>query len=289
MDLPVHIKKAVDRFQPITIEGVTVYPIIVDEIEEYGFVKPALEFMQQVLPVALMQIPILTAFYQLELASNAMSEGNPNVPKTNLFTQCVYALLLALRLGQGMERNERIAKRCVYEHDKDDPLKLTKVFLVNDEGKIIEITPRLFQRLRPIIAAQNGSEIPPENANPDIVLAERSILADKAPKINREFGKMVAWVSAKCGVEETDVYQWPILRFLRRAEVLQRELDYLIYGIGQAGGMVTYKDGNPCPSPYFEKITDAVQAKMLKDIGNGAAEKAVSVAMQNQISNSKGV
>lgn len=287
MYLPVHIKRAVDRFQPITIEGVTVYPIIVDEIEEYGYTKPALEFMQQCLPVALMQIPILTAFYQLELASRAVE--NQEMQCIDLFTQSVYALLLALRLGRGLEKNKRIAERVVYEHDENDPLQLTRLLLVDDEGKIIEITPRLFQRLRPIIAAQNGLEIPPENANPDIVLAERSILADKAPKMNREFGKMIAWVSAKCGVEETDVYQWPILRFYRRAEVLQRELDYLIYGIGQAGGMVTYKDGNPCPSPYFEKITDAVQAKTLKDIGNGAAEKAVSVAMQNKISNSKGV
>ena len=287
MDLPVHIKRAVNRFQPITVEGVTLYPITVDEIDEYGFTRPALEFMQQILPVALLQIPILTAFYQLEIASNAQIEDN--VPPTNLFTQCVYALLLALRLGQGMERNERIAKRCAYEHDKNDPLKLTRLILIDDDGRTIEITPRLFQRLRPIIAAQNGSEIPPENANPDIVLAERMILAEKAPKLDRNFGKMVAWVSAKCGVDEADVYRWPILKFLRRAEVLQRELDYLIFGIGQAGGIVTYKDGNPCPSPYFAKITDAVQAKMLKDIGNGAAEKAVSVAMQNQISNSKGV
>lgn len=276
MELPVHIQRAVERFQPVTVEGVTLYPITVDEIEEFGYARPALEFMQQCLPVAMMQIPIISAFYQLELASSA--EIEPGLPKTTLFTQAVFSLLLALRLGQGKGRNERVAQHAVYEHEQDNPLNLKRIILFDENGKATEITPRLFQRLRPIIAAQNGAVIPPVDANPDIILAERQILSNRAPKLNRDFGKMVSWVSAKCGVLEEDVYGWPILRFARRAEVLQRELDYLIYGIGQAGGMVTYKDGNPCPSPYFEKIMDAVPAKMLNEIGNGAAQAAVQRA-----------
>lgn len=276
MELPYDIQRAVERFQPVTVEGVTLYPVTVEEMDEFGYARPALEFMQQCLPVALLRIPILSAFYQLELASSA--EIEPGLPKTTLFTQAIFALLLALRLGRGKARNERVAQHAVFEHEPDNPLNLTRVLLFDEKGKTTEITPRLFQRLRPVIAAQNGAVIPPEDANPDIILAERQILADRAPKLNRDFGKMVSWVSAKCGVMEEAVYEWPILRFTRRAEVLQRELDYLIYGIGQAGGMVTYKDGNPCPSPYFEKIMDAVPAKMLKDIGNGAAQAAVQRA-----------
>ena len=73
--LPTKIKKRIDRFLPIETEGLTLYPITVEYWEEFRRCIPALEFMRQSLPVALLQIPLLDAFWQLEIANAASQDG----------------------------------------------------------------------------------------------------------------------------------------------------------------------------------------------------------------------
>lgn len=273
MDLSVYIKRQADRYRPITAEGVTLYPITVEELEIFNSVRPALEFMHQILPVDLMMKPLLTALYQLELSIQIQDDG----VKFDLFTKTVLLLSLALRLGQGRPEEERIAM-CLVEFAPDNPLELVALRFQREDGGEIVITPAAYEKIRPIIAAQNGAEIQPLDANPQIILAERQILADRNPDLKRELANKVAWVAAKSSTEEESIYKWPILKFERRATVMQMELNYLIYGIAQSSGMVKFENGNPCPSPYFEREIDALPAKMLSSIGNGAAQKAVAAA-----------
>lgn len=273
MDLSVYIKRQADRYRPITAEGVTLYPITVEDLEIFYSTRPALEFMHQILPVDLMMKPLLTALYQLEISIQIQDS---NI-KFDLFTKTVLLLALALRLGQGKPEEERIAM-CRVEFDKNNPLELIALRYQKEDGGEIVITPAAYEKLRPIIAAQNGAEIQPLDANPQLILAERQILADRNPDLKRQPANKVAWVAAKSGVDEEDVYRWPILKFERRATVLQLELNYLIHGITQYSGLVRYENGNPCPSPYYERDLDALPAKMLSSIGNGAAAKAVSAA-----------
>ncbi len=273
MDLSVHMRRMVDRYIPITAEGVTLYPITVAELEIFNSTRPALEFMHQILPVSMMQIPLLTALYQLELT---MPTKETEV-KFDLFTKTVLLLALSLRLGYGLPEAQRIS-RCGVEYDPENPLNLLALQFRTDSGGEIRITPEQYGRLRYIIAAQNGAEIQPYDANPQLVFAERQILADRAPDLKKDLANKVAWVAAKSSEKEEAVYDWPILKFERRATVLQTELNYLIYGIAQCSGLVKYENGNPCPSPYFEREVDAIPAKMLSSIGNGAAAKAVSAA-----------
>ena len=273
MDLPVDIRRAADRYRPVTAEGVTLYPITVEELEIFNSVRPALEFMQQILPVELMVKPLLTALYQIELSFQIQNDGT----KFDLFTKTVLLLALALRLGRGRPEAERISK-CLVEYVPDNPLELIALRFQTEDGGEIVITPTAYEKLRPIIAVQNGAEIQPLDANPQLVLAERQILADRGRDLKRELANKVAWVAAKSAADEDAVYEWPILKFERRAIVLQMELNYLIYGIAQNSGMVKFENGNPCPSPYFEREFDALPAKMLSSLGNGAAAKAVSAS-----------
>ena len=275
MDLSGYRKRLVDRYLPITESGITLYPITVDEIEQYTSVRPALEFMHQILPVDMLRLPLLTALYQLELTMSIQDKDKDL--NFDLFTKSVLLLALALRLGRGLPDNERIAM-CMVEFDPKNPLDLRALRFRNGEDGEIVITPTLYDTLRPIIAAQNGAEIQPLDANPQLILAERQILASRSLDLKYDLANKISWVSAKSGREDEEIYGWPILKFERRATVLHLELNYLIYGIASNTGLVKFENGNPCPSPYFEREMDAVPAKMLSSVGNGAAMKAVEAA-----------
>lgn len=273
MDLSAYIRRRADRYLPISEAGVTLYPIPVADQELFESTRPALEFMQQLLPVEMMQIPLLTALYQLEMSFQIQGKK-----EFNLFTKSVLLLTLALRLGpDDEEENVRIA-RCRVEFNEKNPLELTCLRFRRDDGGESVITPQAYERIRYILAAQNGAEIQPLDANPKLILAERQILADRMPDLKRDPAKKIAWVAAKSGVEDEAVYGWPILKFERRAEVLQQEINYLIYGVASTMGLVKFENGNPCPSPYYARDLDAIPAKMLSSIGNGAAERAVAAA-----------
>lgn len=281
-ELPPQIKKRIDRFLPVEKEGITLYPILVDKMEEFTRCRAALEFLHQSLPVAMIQIPLLSAFFQLEIAASAMEQESGETIKITLFSDAVYLLTLSLRLGLDMDRDRVLGERVLVVTDRENPTVLTEVDFITDKGEIIKITPGQFGRFKPIIAAQNGVELQPEDANPELVEAERAILAARAPKLNIDPAVRVSWVAAHSHADEETIYSWPILKFERRCEVLKRTLDYLIYGIGQASGMVTFKDGNPVPSPFFGKVQDSVAMRPLSDLANPGAEHSVRDGFSEQ-------
>lgn len=273
MDLSAYIRRRADRYLPIEEAGVTLYPILVADLELFESTRPALEFMHQILPVEMMQIPLLTALYQLEMSFQIQGKK-----EFDLFTKSVLLLTLALRLGPDDEEESVRIARCRVEFNEKNPFELTCLRFRRDEGGEILITPQAYEKIRHIIAAQNGAEIQPYDANPKLIIAERQILAERMPDLKRDPAKKIAWVAAKSGVDDETVFGWPILKFERRAEVLQLEINYLIYGVASTVGLVKFENGNPCPSPYFARDLDALPAKMLSSIGNGAAEKAVAAA-----------
>ena len=172
-DLAPGVMRLIDRYQPVTMEGLTLYPVTVDDYDYFINCAPALGFMQQSLPVTMLTIPLVTAFLRMEDAWNAkMREetetGDTADPKTGaLFSASVLALLLALRLGEGEPMDERFGRlRLVF--DPKHPEKLQKLVFRGNEGEAIEISPAKFAKLRPVIAAQNGIEIPPLDANPEL-------------------------------------------------------------------------------------------------------------------------
>ena len=274
-ELPPHIQKRIDRFLPVEKEGITLYPILVDKLEEFTRCRAALEFLHQSLPVAMIQIPLLSAFFQLEIAASALEQEGGEAIKISLFSDAIYLLSLSLRLGLNEERDEVLGRRVLVATDRENPTILREVDFITDDGEIIKISPGQYGRFKPIIAAQNGVELQPEDANPELVEAERAILAAKAPKLVYDNAVRISWVAAHTHADEEQIYNWPILKFERRCEVLKRSMDYLIYGFGQAAGMVTYKDGNPVPSPIFGKIAESAAMRSLSEFDNPGATKSV--------------
>jgi hypothetical protein len=97
----------------------------------------------------------------------------------------------------------------------------------------------------------------------------------------------VIFAAQGCGLPEEEVWGWPILKLDRNVEILRRRLDYLAVTTGQMSGMVSFKDGNPVPSPYWgRKRSGLASMQSLGAVGNGAAENAVR-AKENQPINTK--
>ena len=143
-DLSLEMAKAVRRFEPIETEGLTLYPIQVKDIDEFTTARPAIEFMQQSLPVAMLSKPLLQAYYTLEL--DAAKTGQPG---SGLFYKCILFLLLAMRVGNGLPAEKRI-ELVDLELQANDPTRLKSV-LIFANGEVKRITPMQFQRLRPIL------------------------------------------------------------------------------------------------------------------------------------------
>ena len=246
MELPVEIERAVRRFEPIFAEGLTLYPVRVKEYDAWCVAKDAVEALQQAFPARLMSMPILSAMYRMDL--EAMRDGT-DVP--GLFPRALLALALSLRLWEGRKPEERV-KAFRIEADAKDPGRLLSVRCTLNGEEMVKITPIQFQRIRPILAAQNGAERYADDANPELVQAEREMAELNGPKLDLSIEDMQNFVAAWTGADERTTDEWPILKLFRRAEGLKRPLDYLICGIGETQG-TKWKGGNPAPHPCFAR------------------------------------
>lgn len=245
MEIPLAYKRAVSRYDSIKTEGLTLYPIKVSEYEEYLTARPAIEIIIQSLPVRLISLPLLEAVFRIDYEK--MSAGEP---MTGLFYRTLLFLALSLRLGEGKKSEERV-KMFRPVVDPSDPIRLKALYFEID-GEEKKITPIMYHRLRPILAAQNGIELANENANPDLIEAERDIAELNGPKLCVSIESLVSSVAALSNIDEAAIYDWPILKLQNRQKALKRALDYIICGIGETQG-TKWKGGNPYPHPFYEK------------------------------------
>lgn len=238
--------KAINRYEAIEADGVTLYPVCVAELDEFSVAQEAITFLQQSLPVTLISKPLLQAYYTMEFQASAAGEPSPG-----LFFRSVLALILAMRVGVGLPTEKRL-ELAIPVPDRHDPKKLDCVIFQTEDGAK-SITPLQFQRLRPILAAQNGIELESEDANPELVQAERELAELNAPKLDYSLESVKASISLISGVNDAEMDEWPILRFKRQRAALQRILGYLNCGMAEAQG-AKWNGGNPYPSPLFDRI-----------------------------------
>lgn len=271
-ELPFNIKRSIRKYEPIETEGLTLYPVRVSEFEEFLTAKPALEVLQQSLPVALMGIPLLSAFFKVDC-------GASELPPTGMFSLALLGLTLSLRLGEGAELKQRL-ELWRWTCDKEDGTKLKDLRCMLHGEEQIVITPVQYQRLRPIIAAQNGVKLESEDANPELVQAEKD-LAEGNLRLDAGIEHLISFVSALSGTDETEIEEWPILKLQNHAEALRRALDYHACFISEGQG-VKWKGGNPVPHPWFPRERSESAALMpLGEFAGGAGERAVAQQSAN--------
>lgn len=274
-DIPTKYLRSIRRYEPVTTEGLTLYPVLADEYEAYLLAKSAIEFMHQSLPMALLNMPILQAYYYLD----TQSVKDEQLP-TGLMSRAVLFLALSLRIGQELPVEKRIG---LFRPRVDVRTGRLKSLLFTPDGEeICEITPAMFERMRPILAAQNGLTIPEKDANPELVEAENEINRQKAPELDWTLESLISSVALLSNADEAELYQWPIAKLQDRQRAIHRALDYLICGIGEAQG-TKWKKGNPTPSPFFDRKKEGSAAKVaLTDFAGGAALNAVREGMEAQ-------
>ena len=272
MELSLAIKKAVRTYSEIETDGITLYPIPVSRWDEFMLARPALELMQQTLPVKYLSVPLLSAYYAMDYEAVTGDDGLP----TGLFARSLLLLSLALRLGRADEDAEQALKRFRLRVDESDPSTLRAVEFSQDGETTQSITPVQFSRLREIIAAQNGVELVSTDANPELVEAERDIAEQKSAKLSGDFGELFSTVAALSHEDEKTIMEWPIKKLMDRKDAYARVLGYLLCGVSEANG-AKWKGGNPYPSPFFSRMQQGSGALIALDrFAGGAGAKAVA-------------
>lgn len=271
--IPENMRRDIERYRPIQFDGLTFYPIEVREYADFLAAAPAIEFMQQSLPVAMLSKPLLESFFEMDMTAIQQGEGGIYLYQTVLF------LALALRIGQGQTAEQRASHflPIVYQ-DQPNRLKCLR-FTLNGE-EIWDITPAQFQTLRPILAAQNGLEIPSESANPELVYKEREQAAQANADLDISLEKKISYVATLCRVEEEEIDKWPILKFQKKEQALTHVLRYMLCGTAEAQG-ASWKGGNPVPHPYFERRNNGLGVlKNIKEMVPQEAQNAVETPGQ---------
>ena len=273
MELSLAIKKAVRTYKEIETDGITLYPISVSRWDEFMLARPALELMQQTLPVRYLSMPLLSAYYAMDY--EAVTKDSDGLP-TGLFARSLLLLSLALRLGRADEDAEQALKRFRLRVDERDPSTLLAVEFSQDGETMQSITPVQFSRLREIIAAQNGVELVSTDANPELVEAERDIAEQKSAKLSGDFGELFSTVATLSHEDEKTIMEWPIKKLMDRKDAYARVLGYLLCGVSEANG-AKWKGGNPYPSPFFSRMQQGGGALIALDrFAGGAGAKAVA-------------
>lgn len=247
-ELPLAIHRSIRRYQPVEYDGLTLFPVLVKEYENFLIAQPALEVMHQSLPVAMMRIPLLSALYQMDF-QDLISGKQP----TGLFARARLALALSFRLGEGQTLERRIEMIQVIVN-RTEPEKLVGLRFLDAEGTEHNISPAAYKTLREIIAAQNGVKIESDKANPAIVQAQKDMYAGKI-SLDANIDALISSIAALTGTDEASIEEWPILKLEKRSETYRRILDYIICGVGETNG-ASWKTGNPTPHPFFKRIQD---------------------------------
>lgn len=267
MELTPNIKKRIRRYLPVETEGLTLYPVTMAEREEFEYARPALDLVQQSLPVTYAAMPLLSAYYKMEY--EAAQNGEENV---GLFAMALLALALSLRLGTGLTPEERL-RRFRIRVDAEDRSRLAAVEFWQDGEELHSVTPVQFQRLRAIMAAQNGVELTSEDANPELVEAQRELLEMGGASLSGDFAQRMATVCALCRVDEETVDAWPILKFKTMAAAWQRIVGFAVCAVAQAQG-TQWKGGNPYPSMFYERTDHSNGAlRPMNELTRGMTQK----------------
>lgn len=267
-------RTAIRQGKPIEELGLTFYPIKMSFYEQFLACKDALLLRQSTLPVKYISCNFLDAVFRYEI--DAVNEGKSG---SGMFYRLM--LLLAMSLGIDIDIGEYLANgNIAIKADKTGKETLVIKMTQNEGESPAEISSKDFsQKIRPLIAEQNGLELPDEADNNELVEAEeemRKLQQGGNLTLNGNVGDLISTVAYLSNVRETEIDEWTIREFENRKRAIDRTKNYTLYRQAELSGMVTFKKGNPYPSLYFDTVDDKKglmsMAAMAKQMG-GAQQK----------------
>ena len=246
--------------EPIECLGLTFYPVKMARYEEFLEVKNAWTLRLTTLPAKYMVMPFLSALWALEYDSIMQTKK-----AVGFFERIIHFLYLTLRLEYN---KEGLAKsvRCL----REDPRQLSHSVLIQ-KGKEIEITPQEFAAyIRPLVAEQNGLEIPDESFNPELVQAEKDYAELHKAPLDYNTDSLIASVAYLSHLDESVIDDWTVLQFERRYKAIDRDKSFTLYRQAELSGMVKFPKGNPCPSWCYDKIAQSHALRSIAAVSKNA-------------------
>lgn len=242
------MEKAMAWGEAITDEksGITLHPITLRNYEVYQSCKSALMIRQSTLPASYVSMPYLKAIYAFD-SEHGFSLG--------LMRNILRVLAMALHMPEDS---------FVVYVEKANPEELADIRCTENEN--CKIDSSTFNRIRKIICAQNGDELPNESENIELVEAERDIAMLNAAKLDYSFEKLLSSVAYQYKLRPREMMDWTIREFENAKRAIDRDKGYMLCAQAEnAGGK--WKNGNPCPSWYADKKREgSIALEPLKDL-----------------------
>lgn len=275
------MRAKIRRGEAIECRGLTFYPIKMAQYEEFLEVQGALLLRMTSLPIQYLAMPFLAALWAMDV-DTYKTTGKI----VGLFDRVIHFLYLSLRLGYN---RENLAQTFHFDSTAKD-FRVIHHIEVTQDGNTVKITPQEFTSYyRPLMAAQNGLELPDESFNPDLVKAQKDLQSLRSLPLNYNTDDLIASVAYQSHIDERAIDEWTVYQFERRREAIDRDKRFMLYGQAELGGMVKFKKGNPYPSWCFDRANSSSGAlrsvadvnQNVKAIGN--ISDAVRVSEVNSV------
>ena len=260
------IIRAVRTSQPIEICGLTLYPITMRDYDEFLICKDALAILHSSLPAQYLAMDFMSALFALAL-KEAQSEDKQAISPENTaaFQRVLRLLYLALRIPD--EEMSNIERDIIYAR-KNDALVIDHI-IIHQNGKEISLTPAIFSsRIRPVLAYQNGIELPDERTNPDLIKEYKKYQkTDDSVTLNANVDDLIASVAYQSHITEAEIIDWTVRQFSYRQRAIERDKRYTLCGQAEMSGFASFKNGNPSPSWCYDIEVDLPGASSLSELG----------------------
>lgn len=259
--------------EPYPFEGLYVYPITVKQYGMFLACESALSVRLSMLPAVYAARNYANALFAMQIDS--ILHGNEEGQQL-LWSMFMNLLLMALRIPFNMA--QQAVKMYVNPKNNTDLQALVITQTTDIDGEVmVRLTPSKVGLLRELIALMNGVELPDEADNPELIQAEQDIRQmNQAFDLDINVDDMKATVAMNQGMRMRDLDNWSILEFNLIKQAIDRDKHFMVYGIGEASGMVKYKNGNPVPSLFFNKKQESLAV-----ISANAFQQRVSGAIQS--------
>ena len=254
------MKSTIRRGLPVTVCGLKIYPILMTDYETFLLCKNALLVRLRSLPVEYMTRDYFSALFGLELDT---------LKKTGKGIGLVSRFLKLLELSLRIESLNTQKEGSIRYRTLKDRVDIESIAVVQGDTEVLLKPSDLSHRIRPVIAALNGLELPDENENPELVLAneqKKQFESRNARELKSSIDDLISSVAYLSHCRETEIMEWSVREFEARKRAIDRDKHYTLYGQAEMGGMVKFKNGNPCPSWCYDALDESLGTKSLASI-----------------------
>lgn len=250
------VRRTALKNEPYMYEGLYFYPITVERYEMFLACESALTIRLSMLPAIYAAKPYASAIFAMQVASMMQDDKDGQISR--YWTMFLQLMVMSLRIP--FEESQYAIKMLVNPNDATDLKALVITQITEMDGEVLtRLNPSQLGHIRELIALMNGRELPDEADNTELVQADMDIrMMNQTFDLDVNIDDMKATVAMNQKMRMKDLDDWTILEFDLLKQAIEREKHFMVYGIGEASGMVKFKNGNPVPSLFFNKKKESL-------------------------------